>query len=184
MQITESQVTKITVTGAKTCDGFSLDPISIYLEDYGQGKGRLTVGCWDATWSFFWGAMGNRSLAEFIIGTNNGYLANKLKRDGEKFSELDIDALEIQVKKEIIRDRREGTLGTVQARELWDRLGDMDFEMPLHPECEEVDYLEKVLGPDWLEALPERTSTHGRWLWDILNVVREVLRQRVEAKAA
>ncbi|NWO11772.1 hypothetical protein HLV40_15380 [Chromohalobacter salexigens] len=184
MQIKESQVTKITVTGAEESYGFTLDPISIYLEDYGQGKGKLTVGCWDATWSYYWGAMGDRSLVEFIIGTNNGYLANKLKRDGEKFSELDIEALEDQVRKEIVRDRREGTLGDLEARELWDRFEDMDFEMPFHPECEEVDYLYKVLGTDCLEALPERTSAHGRWLWDILSVVREVLRQRVEAKAA
>lgn len=184
MQITESLVTKLVVSGAKNSDGFTLDPISLYLEDFGQGRGKLTVGCWDTTWSYFWGAMGNRTLEEFILKTNNSYLANKLKREGEKFTELDIDVLKVRIKQEIITDRCQRSISRDVARDRWDRLDAMDFDMPLHPDCEEVSYLDEVFGPDWWEGLPERTSSHGQWLWDILNAVREVLRQRTEAAAA
>ena len=56
-----------------------LDPITVYADDLGEGRGRLTVCCYSDSWSYTaaWGAMGG-SLRSFIAGLNPHYLADNL----------------------------------------------------------------------------------------------------------
>ncbi len=56
-----------------------LDPITVYADDLGEGRGRLTVCCYSDSWSYTagWGAMGG-SLHSFIADLNPHYLADNL----------------------------------------------------------------------------------------------------------
>jgi hypothetical protein len=56
-----------------------LDPITVYADDLGEGRGRLTVCCYADSWSYTaaWGAMGG-GLHSFVAGLNAHYLADNL----------------------------------------------------------------------------------------------------------
>lgn len=52
---------------------------SFYLEDYGEGKGKIIVTGWnqDENYSYYWSAMG-MELKRFLLKINNGYFVGKL----------------------------------------------------------------------------------------------------------
>jgi len=50
-----------------------LDPITVYLEDYGNGQGRAVIVCYSSAWTCYWGSMG-RPLREFIAGCDEHYV--------------------------------------------------------------------------------------------------------------
>lgn len=73
MRISASTVACLTIEGAT-----NLDPIRVYLEDYGPGKGRITISCYDAAWVGYWGAMGEKSIQDFFISCDSDYLAGNM----------------------------------------------------------------------------------------------------------
>ena len=60
-------------------DAPALDSVTVVLQDFGCGRGRLIVEYWGNAWSAYWGAMGDMALAEFIIGCHPQYIATKLE---------------------------------------------------------------------------------------------------------
>jgi len=54
-----------------------LDPVTVVLQDFEHGKGRLIIECWGETWSTYWGGMGT-TLADFIVSCGYDYILNKL----------------------------------------------------------------------------------------------------------
>nr|WP_225902771.1 hypothetical protein [Morganella morganii] len=72
MKVEQSQVTKLIIT-----DVPRHDHIHVYLEDYGDYRGRITVTEYGSSWSCFWGSMGC-SLVEFILDISNAYWIGKL----------------------------------------------------------------------------------------------------------
>ncbi|MEQ2025373.1 hypothetical protein ABLB84_06190 [Xenorhabdus szentirmaii] len=87
MHIETSNVVKILIT-----DEPKHDPIHVYLEDYGNNQGRITISEYGESWTAFWGAMGG-SLSDFIIRVNNsyliGYLAPKFGARSIKYRRMD-----------------------------------------------------------------------------------------------
>lgn len=74
LQVERSTVTKLVITGAPR-----LDPITVFLEDFGRrdcptesnpnyqtAQGKITINCWDNSWNAYWGGMGPRTVAEFV----------------------------------------------------------------------------------------------------------------------
>lgn len=59
--------------------GGQLDPVHVFLQDHGEGRGRLVVECWGRAWACWWGGMGS-SLRTFIRAADAGYIANCLVR--------------------------------------------------------------------------------------------------------
>jgi len=59
-------------------DAPKLDPITVVLQDVGPGCGRLVVECFGSAWSGYWGAMGDRTLLEFLVDCHPGYIAGKM----------------------------------------------------------------------------------------------------------
>jgi len=79
------KLTPINLTHAfKITDVPALAPIWVYLQDYGDGRGRLTIECYGSAWAAYWGAMGSRNLIQFISEANSSYLQNCLGRDQER----------------------------------------------------------------------------------------------------
>lgn len=56
MKITESTVKKITITNVQ-----NLDPVSVMVEDFGQGEGKITITCFGEAWSHYWRREGDIS---------------------------------------------------------------------------------------------------------------------------
>ena len=55
----------------------SLDEITVYLEDYDPGQGKITITCYGKSWTAFWGSMGE-TIEKFFLRVDNGYLSKNL----------------------------------------------------------------------------------------------------------
>lgn len=70
MKVETSTVAKLLITGVQ-----SLDPISVYLEDFAPCKGKITVSCFDKTWHACWGGMWDGlNVAQFFCELNEAYI--------------------------------------------------------------------------------------------------------------
>lgn len=60
---------------------YSIDGTDVILTEYGIGKGKIIVADLDGyNFSYYWGAMGERTLREFILQLNGCYFTDKLNR--------------------------------------------------------------------------------------------------------
>ncbi len=66
-----SDVLRIPKSGA-------LDPIIVYFEDTAPGQGRITIACYGDAWTAAWGAMGGRTVRQFVAGSDADYLEGSL----------------------------------------------------------------------------------------------------------
>ena len=73
MKVEQSSVTKLFITKSKV-----LDPITVFLEDFEEGKGAITIVCYGQAWNAYWGAMGGRTIVEFVCAFDEDYIANRL----------------------------------------------------------------------------------------------------------
>ena len=87
LKVERSTVTKLVITGAPR-----LDPITVFLEDFGRrdcptesnpnyqtAQGKITINCWDKSWNAYWGGMGPRTVAEFVTNCGWDYVLNCLE---------------------------------------------------------------------------------------------------------
>jgi hypothetical protein len=58
----------------------ALDPVLVILQDFGAGRGRLTLECYGRAWSAYWGAMGDDSLRDFLLNVSPEYIVTNLLR--------------------------------------------------------------------------------------------------------
>lgn len=105
MKIEESLVKKIYVSEID-----SLDPITILVEDFGEGHAEVIIKCWDKSWIAYWGAMGG-DVKEFFSRVNVSYLVNCFDRGIRSESdEKDVYAMketfEQKIKEYILERRR------------------------------------------------------------------------------
>lgn len=56
----------------------NLDPVTVFLQDFGTGQGRITVECWGNAWSCYFGGMGTNTIRQFVASAGTDYLVNKL----------------------------------------------------------------------------------------------------------
>ena len=56
----------------------SLDPIIVYFEDSAPGQGRVTIACYGDAWTAAWGAMGDRTVRQFVAESDSYYLTGAL----------------------------------------------------------------------------------------------------------
>ncbi len=69
---------KIEVEAMLITDHQSLDPITVFWQDYGPGSGQVTIYCYGEAWTSYWGGMPELSVKEFFLKADVGYLTNKL----------------------------------------------------------------------------------------------------------
>lgn len=55
-----------------------LDQINVYWHDVRPGQGYVTITCWGAAWTAWFGAMGDVTIEQFFISSGPDYLVNKL----------------------------------------------------------------------------------------------------------
>lgn len=56
----------------------ALDPITVFLENFEPGKGRVTIVCYGRAWTSFWGAISGKRIEEFLLTCESDYIADNL----------------------------------------------------------------------------------------------------------
>ena len=73
MKIARSTVSMLTITEA-----VGTDPIRVITENYGPGKGRIIIQCWNRAWCSAWFAMGGETIEQFVATANWDYVRDNL----------------------------------------------------------------------------------------------------------
>ena len=74
IRIEPKQVEAFCIYGAH-----ALDPITVMLQDFGTGSGKLVIECYGEAWAAYWGAMGEDNIREFVTRCDTDYIVGKLK---------------------------------------------------------------------------------------------------------
>jgi len=150
-----------TVRRIKIYDAPGLDLISVTLEDFDAGQGKISIDAWGTAWSAYWGAMGKQhTISSFFQKCSTGYLIGKLSTGIEE-TRFSNDALIGLTKQTIIARRRGrhdrsifGSLDKNEARELWDEI---EWRLEgVHTPCSchfAADFLEQVFHEEWWHSL-------------------------------
>lgn len=149
MQVEESTVRHLRITGADR-----LDPISVTLQDFGPGQGKITIDVWGEAWACYWGAMGEKkTISSFFQKASIGYLAEKLA-PGLSQSRFSGEKLRRAAKKEILLARRLDEISHEEARDLFD---DVEFRLEnveTLNDCGHHDsFMSSVFGDNWMESV-------------------------------
>lgn len=169
MKITESTARKILITDL--INSHSLDPITVYIEDYAPGSGRITIASWDGTWSNHWGSMGEQyNIQSFIMKCSNDYLAGKFLNG--KTHEPSLEATVKKAKLQVIKDRRHQDIGPDRARDLYDWLNGLE-ELAMS----DGDYWHDIFGDEYWCQFSTAPTSECIWLCKILDVLREAFTQ-------
>lgn len=72
MKVETSTVTKMVIT-----DLDRLDPITVMIDNFEPGKGKIMIECYGQCWTNYWGAMSGMTVQQFFQSCNVNYLAEK-----------------------------------------------------------------------------------------------------------
>lgn len=203
LTVERSTVTKLVVTGAPR-----LDPITVFLEDFGRrdcptesnpnyqtAQGKITINCWDSSWNAYWGGMGPRTVAEFVAQCDWHYILNCLDR-GISPTVFSGEALHNFAKKCIVQRRRQqtgrhnwelGELSKEDARSLWCDI-DVLRNIESSGECwHQSELLTELFGDEWhypLDGNAVAENHQFNYLRRVVEAVQQALRQEQQQEAA
>lgn len=142
MKIQHSQIDKILITQIP-----NLDPISVFLEDYGseKGRGKVTIECFGDAWSHFWGSIGNKTIGEFFCSCDNHYLREKFAPE-LKSNIIDEDNRANHARQHIIERRKEDLITKEEARRL--------YNLAEHLCASDEDLMYDIYGDEWWDYAP------------------------------
>ena len=126
MEIEQAGVTKLNLTELD-----ALDPVSVFIEDYEPGRGKITFECYGKSWSYYWDGMSGKGVAEFFLSCDVCYLTNCLWDHSLPKTELDYDGIQLSVRKWVIESRRDYLIDKSTARFLYDE-SDWSIHAPQH----------------------------------------------------
>lgn len=164
-----STINKITITDIK-----QLDPIEVYLENFDKGQGKLTISCFNASWSYYWGAMGDEDLMEFFLGADNRYLSEKLNPLVESTVD-NVDDLESYAKKHIRELRKNKEIDPKRARALYHK----SSVLTMYKDINNTKYIEimtEIFGSDWYYCLPKKPNPKYQYFCRILDAIKETFK--------
>ena len=168
MKVTTSTIKQIKITEVPR-----LDPIDVMLEDIEPGKGRIVIRCYTKAWTAYWGAMGDRTIAQFFCDCDEHYLAGGLSI-GLPPTLSDGEAIFPAARREICKMRRANNLNRAKARELFDGLHDINGisrdELWNH-----LSILTPIFGDEWWYSMPSRPNPEYEYLCRIIKAVQEGL---------
>ncbi len=174
MKIEQSTALKLILS-----DMDKLDPVTVFVEDFSKGKGKITIECNGESWSSYWGGMGGRTMSEFFSDCSAEYLVNNLAPQIEKL-EPDYDEYGKEMRQKVCEMRRDGVISKDLARELYDvhDWGEFVTGNPYEPisnpcficekEFEELDF-------DGFDV-PERITSDYQYLTLIVQTVKDAFK--------
>lgn len=173
---------KVSVTMAQKfviTDVPRLDTVTVFLEDLGPREGKVTIGCYDKSWSAWWGGMGERPVRDFFLSCDQHYLAGNFGR-GQSLNHTipDLEGLANHARKRVITERRAKDLDKDQAREFFDdaeQLEGIERIETLHDLKHKV--MQEIFGDEWWYSIPSITNPEYEYLCRIITTAQEALRQ-------
>ena len=168
MRIIKSTVAKLAINNVPR-----LDPITVFLEDFGPRKGSITIKCFDRSWTAYWGGMGDRGVSEFFASVSVGYATESLSQ-GIKSTVFDPDAAKAHAKAIIRKDRRSRDLSADKARELFD---DIEWAEISDDPWRHNDLMQEIYGDEWWCQLPEKPNPDYQYLCRIVAAVQAAIKQ-------
>ena len=177
MKVESSLITKL--RGADLQGDYRLDPVEVYLEDFGSGRGKVMISCYDTTLSCYWGAMGC-PLIEFFLSCDKWYLANKMSRTPSSLP--DYSGLVKAARASILRQRRDHELSAEEAKELWEECFAMDDlckdDLIFHESR-----LSTILGPEWFMDIPTSPNPDYEYELRIINCAKDIIKMNLAQQA-
>jgi len=73
MKVETSTITKMLLS-----DLDRLDPVTVLIDNFEPGKGKITIECYGQCWSNYWGGMSGMTVQEFFQDCDLSYLTDKL----------------------------------------------------------------------------------------------------------
>ncbi|MEW8193287.1 MAG: hypothetical protein AB2793_06235 [Candidatus Thiodiazotropha sp.] len=125
----------------------TLDPVTVYVTNYQQGKGKIVIECFGDVWANYWGGMGDKTLQQFFVLCENDYLLNKLLKET---TQTDFEAINEMAHKQ-------GSLLCVT--------NDVEIAMA-------SDAMSEIFGSDWYMDLPICNTSEYEYLGRIVNAVK------------
>lgn len=188
MKIEASKVTKLLISEVQ-----GLDPITVFLEDYEPGKGKITVSCWGKSWTAYWGGMSGDDVATFFCRVNADYIIGYFAPNigSTQFSGTSL----VEKAKRVVLDCRRGrtanhhpySMDKEEARKLFDRIEeDLRYvESPEHCWAHD-ELLAELFGVEWHYDAAEATEPNPDYgyLERIIGAVQEALQWQARAEAA
>lgn len=175
MKIEQSQVSKYLISEIK-----NLDPVQVYVEDFGSGKGQITIKCWNSVYSYFWGSTGRDTIIEFFLSCDKYYLLGKFI--GGNSDEFNVEGTINNIKHQVLQFRREDYVNKKDMRDYWGfAIYELGAISSLHElECWAQEYGEigdiEVLQ-EWWELITNSPSQEALTLRDrIIPIVQEALK--------
>jgi len=161
MKILQEAIRKLTITEVER-----LDPISVYLEDFGAGQGKITITCFDESWTAYWGGMGNRTISEFVRSCDNHYLAKNLSKIPSEIN--DPTHLCQDMLKNILSKRKALELNETDAREYFDNIKFYSDHSDSEGIMNEHGLLTVCYGDEWWYCLPKKPNPDYEYLCRII----------------
>lgn len=173
MKVEQSKVTKLRITEVE-----NLDPITVFLEDFGPGKGQITIQCYGKSWTSYWGAMDGRTIAEFFCDSDEHYIAKNLSQIDA--SVPDYEALAELAKAEVCKLRMARELDHREARRLFDEINDS----PLTGDDDEAkawltydqSIMSEIFGYEWWCSIPWKANPEYEYLCRIILAVQAAIK--------
>jgi hypothetical protein len=169
MKVLQEAIRKLMVTDVQ-----GLDPVSIYLEDNGAGQGKITVTCFNESWTARWGGMGNRTVAEFVRSCDNQYLAKNLSKIPSEID--DVGRIPKDLIKIILEKRKRTDLTAEQARDYYDRADGLRHFDPSEL-LNQHDLFYDLYGEEWWHCIPKKSNPDYEYLCRIITTVKEALKE-------
>ena len=167
MQVELSTVQKLNLTELMG-DPHKLDPVSVILEDFEPGKGKIIIECYGQSWSAYWGGMGVKSIANFFCSCDEHYIAKKLSSISGDIP--DYGSLQTAAQREVCRLRRSGELRKDEARDLFDDAGYFSYAEATHDLNGSA--MKAIFGDEWWHSIPDKPNPDYQYLCRIIKAVQ------------
>lgn len=172
MKVETSQITKLLISDLMG-EPHKLDPVTVILEDFEPGKGKIIIECYRQSWSSYWGGMSGRTIAQFFSDCGSDYLIGNLAPylNSTRFCG---EALVKNVQAEVIKARRRDEFTQEEAREHYDdasQLSDapsIDYLAGAH-----YDLMHAVFGDEWWHSVSQSDEPNPDYLY-LQRIVRAV----------
>jgi len=173
MQVELSTVTKIKLTHLQEMSAFRLDPLTVILDNFEPGRGKIIIECFGESWSASWAAMGKRTIAQFFCNCDEHYLAKNLS--GISGDLPDYEKLGDTARQEVCRLRRESELTKDEARDLFEDAGRFSGAETSH----DLDgsAMQAIFGDEWWHSIPDKPNPDYEYLCRVINAVQAGIRE-------
>jgi len=168
MKIETTTVTKLLLT-----DLDALDPVTVIVENYEPGKGKIIIECYGQSWSNYWGAMSGMTIQKFFRSANAGYLAEKLAPSLSSTVPDDGEALIEAARAQVKLLYNDLDIEKHEAEELIHRIDD-ELHYGIY---ENQELLSEIFGDEWWYQVPEKSNYEYDYLCRIIEAVREAFRE-------